>query len=139
MSKASKKSKKGSSPKARVAPAKKGSVMRRDGSGHVDPAHAKRLLALSREAREAPEARTFVSGPRPREAIAEELGEGAVVSMTTGEDSLTDTLDENSEEENGGPFVETTASEEFAAGTDESNIDGATREPFPRTSGGSGR
>ena len=136
MSKSSKKSKKGGGASARAAQPSKGSVVRRDGSGHVDPEHAKRLLALSRESREAPAARTFVSGHSSREAIAEELGEGAVSSMTSGEGSLADTLDENSEEENGGPFVETTASEEFAAGTDESNIAGATREPFPKTSRG---
>jgi len=110
--------------------------VRRDGSGHVDPEHAKRLLALSRESREAPDARTFVSEPRSREAIAEEFGEGAVTSMTSGEDSMPDVQDESVDEENGGPFVQTAASEEFADGTDESNIAGATREPFPKTSGG---
>jgi hypothetical protein len=136
MSKASKKSEKkggSNSPKARAS---KRPVVRKDGSGHVDPAHAKRLLALSRQSREAPEARTFVSGPRSREAIAEELGEGAVTNMTSGEDSLSDARDENVEEENGGPFIETAAAEEFADGTDESNIDEATREPFPKTAGG---
>ena len=56
--------------------------------------------------------------------------------MTTGEDTLPDSLDESAEEEAGGPFVETPASEEFAEGTDESNIAEATREPFPKTSGG---
>jgi hypothetical protein len=136
MSKASKKAMKKSGSKGTKPPTPKRPVVRKDGAGHVDPAHAKRLLALSRESREAPEARSFVSGPRSREAIAEELGEGAVTSMTSGEDSLSDTLDESVDEENGGPFIETAASEEFAEGTDESNIDGATREPFPKTTGG---
>ena len=135
MPKASKKSKKSSS-NSPAPRASKRAVVRKDGSGHVDPAHAKRLLALSRESREPREARTFVPGPHSREALAEELGEGAVTSMTSGEDSLADTLDENVDEEHGGPFVETAASEEFAEGTDESNIDGATREPFPKTAGG---
>ena len=36
-------------------------------------------------------------------------------------------------EESGGPFVETSAGTEFAGGTDESNIEEATREPFPTT------
>ena len=136
MSKTSKKSKKSGGAKASAPRTPNSAVALRDGSGHVDPAHAKRLLALSRESRETPDARTFVSAPRSREAIAEELGEGAVSSMTSGGDSLSDTLDESVDEENGGPFVETAASEEFAEGTDESNIAGATREPFPKTAGG---
>jgi hypothetical protein len=135
MSKASKKPRK-KSAKSPPARAPSGNVARRDGSGHVDPAHAKRLLALSRESQETSEGRSFVSGPRSKEAIAEELGEGAVTSMTSGEGSLPDTLDEHVDEENGGPFIETAASEEFAEGTDESNIAGATREPFPKTAGG---
>jgi hypothetical protein len=111
-------------------------VRRIDGSGHVDPAHAARLLELSRETHEVVDDRGFVKKHRSQESIAEELGEGAVTNMTTGEDTLPDSLDESSEEESGGPFVETPASEEFAEGTDESNIPGATREPFPKTSGG---
>ncbi|HEX4339673.1 MAG TPA: hypothetical protein VH062_27385 [Polyangiaceae bacterium] len=114
----------------------KGPVRRIDGSGHVDPAHAARLLELSREAHEHDDDRGFVKGHRSQEAIAEEFGEGAVSNMTSGEDMLPDAMDENSEEETGGPFVETAAAEEFAQGTDESNIAGATREPFPKTSGG---
>ncbi len=37
-------------------------------------------------------------------------------------------------EESGGPFVPSTAGQEFAGGTDESNIPEATREALPRTS-----
>ena len=136
MSKPSKKAKKGGGSSSPTPRAQKRPVIRKDGAGHVDPGHAKRLLALSQESRETREARSFVPGHRSREAIAEELGEGAVTSMTSGEDSLPDALDESVDEENGGPFVETAASEEFADGTDESNIDGATREPFPKTTGG---
>ena len=36
-------------------------------------------------------------------------------------------------EEIGGPFVETTAGQEFADEPDASNPPGATREPFPKT------
>jgi hypothetical protein len=116
-------------------PAKQG-VRRIDGAGHVDPAHAARLLELSRETHGADDDRGFVKMHRSQESIAEELGEGTVTNMTTGEDTLPDSLDESAEEESGGPFVETPASEEFAEGTDESNIPEATREPFPKTSGG---
>lgn len=116
-------------------PAKAG-VKRIDGAGHVDPAHAARLLELSRENQGGDDDRGFVKTHRSQESIAEELGEGTVTNMTTGEDSLPDSLDESAEEETGGPFVETPASEEFAEGTDESNIPEATREPFPKTSGG---
>ena len=35
-------------------------------------------------------------------------------------------------EDRGGPFVVTTGGEEFADDVDESNPEGATREPFPR-------
>jgi hypothetical protein len=122
-------------PKDAKAPAK-APVQRRDGSGHVNPEHAARLLRLSRETHETDEDRGFVKGPRSGEAIAEEFGEGAVSNMTSGEDSLPDAMDEDSDEETGGPYVETSAAEEFAQGTDESNIAGATREPFPKTSGG---
>jgi hypothetical protein len=36
-------------------------------------------------------------------------------------------------EENGGPFVETSANTEFAGGTDETNIKEAKKAPFPTT------
>lgn len=110
---------------------------RRDGSGHIDPAHAARLRELSENSHEESEDRGFVPNHRSREPLAEELGEGSVSNMTSGEDGYPEALDEKVDEENGGPFVETSAQEEFARGTDESNIDEATREPFPRTSGGS--
>ncbi|HEX4478842.1 MAG TPA: hypothetical protein VH142_27355 [Polyangiaceae bacterium] len=116
---------------AKVAP-----VRRRDGSGHIDPEHAKRLLALAGE-HDAPEKdRSFFSKPRSGDTLAEEAGEEAVLAMTTGEDEFPEDRDATVEEESGGPFVETTGAEEYARGTDESNIRGATREPFPRTSGG---
>ena len=137
MSKATKKpEKRRPSPAKSVGTPAKPSVKRIDGAGHVDPAHAARLLELSRETHEEDDDRGFVTHHRSQESIAEELGEGAVTNMTTGEDTLPDSLDESSEEETGGPFVETPASEEFAEGTDESNIAEATREPFPKTSGG---
>ena len=110
---------------------------RRDGAGHIDPAHAARLRELSESSHDESEDRGFVNHHRSREPLAEELGEGSVSNMTSGEDGYPEALDEKVDEENGGPFVETSAQEEFARGTDESNIDEATREPFPRTTGGS--
>lgn len=137
MSKVPKKVDKQKPSPAKPAGAPANPVVRRiDGAGHVDPAHAARLLELSRETHGTDDDRGFVKMHRSQESIAEELGEGAVTNMTTGEDSLPDSLDESAEEETGGPFVETPASEEFAEGTDESNIAEATREPFPKTSGG---
>jgi len=62
--------------------------------------------------------------------LAETLGEGFVRAATMGGDGADD--DDFVSEEIGGPFVETTAREEFGAGRDESNPEGATREPLPR-------
>jgi hypothetical protein len=134
MSKESKKDPK--RPQVAKPAAQPAQVRRIDGSGHVDPTHAARLLELSRETKDTGDGSGFVKQHRSNEAIAEEFGEGAVSNMTAGEDTLPDSLDEASEEETGGPFVETAAAEEFAEGTDESNIAEATREPFPKTSGG---
>ena len=68
------------------------------------------------------------------EALAEELGEAFIEAATSGEESEPHRHERVTLEENGGPFVETSANEEFAVGTDESNIASATREPLPRTS-----
>ncbi len=103
-----------------------------DGAGHMDPAHRKHLLELAREGKVA-EGEAFVKKARSNDDLAEELGEAAVASMTSGEEQLTSDLEAEVAEERGGPFVKTTAGTEFAEGTDESNIPGATREPFPTT------
>lgn len=105
-------------------------------AGHLDPAHAARLLRLSRETDVSDTDVAFVAKPRSSDATAEQFGEETVSAMTSGESSNEEDRDEHVEEEDGGPFVETSAEEEFAAGTDESNIADATREPFPKTSGG---
>jgi hypothetical protein len=76
----------------------------------------------------------FVKGSHSRDDLTERLGEEAVSSMTSGESQLADDWDKPLEEEDGGPFVETRDRDEFASGTDGSNIVGATREPFPKTS-----
>ena len=56
-----------------------------------------------------------------------------VATATTGEYEAESVREQDVPEEVGGPFVETTAREEFGHGTDPSNPKGATREPFPRT------
>jgi hypothetical protein len=105
-----------------------------DSAGHMDPAHAARLLALAREGKEAEaDADAFVKSTGSKDTLAEELGEAAVANMTSGEDQLGDDLEAEVDEDKGGPFVETSGSTEFAGGTDESNIPEATREPFPKT------
>jgi hypothetical protein len=102
-----------------------------DGAGHLDPAHAQRLLALGREDRAADDAQAFVATPKSDDDFVEELGETTVTTMTSGEEALGPDLEAEVEEERGGPFVETSAKVEFAGGTDESNIAEAMREPLP--------
>ena len=104
-----------------------------DGSGHMDPAHAERLLALAREGKDTAEANAFVADPETDDDLAEGLAEAAVASMNSGEDELGRDLEAVVDEEQGGPFVESSGNTEFAGGTDESNIAEATREPFPKT------
>ena len=119
-------------------PAVKRPVKRRDGAGHIDPQYARELLAKARETQsdaDDPEnAHAFLKGPRAREPLAEERGETFIEAATSGEDGEEDRRDRITAEEVGGPFVVTLAGEEFAAGTDESNIAEALREPLPRTS-----
>jgi hypothetical protein len=104
-----------------------------DNAGHLDPERAERLLAGSGGRRSRPPEAAFVDQPSADDEFATELGAGAVVAMTSGEDRLADDLNHDVEEDWGGPFVVTSANKEFAHGTDESNIAEATREPFPTT------
>jgi hypothetical protein len=76
----------------------------------------------------------FIVGRKTRETLGEELGEAFLESATTGEPCEMDRFDQVTEDEDGGPFVLTSAAEEFADGYDESNTLDATREPFPKTS-----
>ncbi|MEY4547952.1 MAG: hypothetical protein RL685_4147 [Pseudomonadota bacterium] len=112
-------------------------IKRRDGVGRIDPRYARELLAKARETKntdDQSEAFAFLKGSRPVDTLARELGEQFVQSATSGEESEEQRRDELTTEELGGPFVVTSAEEEFAAGTDESNIAEASREPLPRTS-----
>lgn len=102
-----------------------------DAAGHIDPNRANHLLALARSTRIGEPDGAFAEATH--DDFAEELGEAVVSAMTTGEDELRSALEAEVEEERGGPFVVTSGSIEFAGGTDESNIEEATREPFPTT------
>jgi hypothetical protein len=105
---------------------------RRDATGHLDPKYARELRARSREGEEDRGARAFLRGSRSSDDLAEELGEEAVATMTSGEDQ-SERLELEVDEERGGPFVPSRARVELARGTDRSNPRGATREPFPKT------
>ena len=106
-------------------------LRREDRPGHFDPSYSASLRALGTRAKDDDHA--FVGGNRAADDLAEELAEEAVVAMTTGEDNLRDDLEAETDDEQGGPFVTSTAREEFAGGTDPSNPLTATREPFPKT------
>ena len=72
-------------------------------------------------------------GPaRAPDDLSERLAEEFVEAATSGEEPDDEKFDETVPEEIGGPFVETSAAEEMADGTDEANPPDATREPLPR-------
>jgi hypothetical protein len=116
---------------AKKKPAKAKPVQRRDGAGHMNPKYAA-LLRSTMHTHENEEP-AFVGGNRSKDDLAEELGEEAVESMTSGEYEAEDALNESVPEDRGGPFVPSTAGVEYAEGRDASNPRGAKREPFPRT------
>ena len=108
-------------------------IRREDHPGHLDPARALSLRALGEETHTHDDERAFIGRGRPTDALAEELGESAVLAMTSGgDDDLGEDLDAIVSEEDGGPFVASTGGEEFARGTDASNPKGAKRESLPR-------
>lgn len=113
-------------------------IQRRDATGHLNPKYARELLAKSRETPnddDKPEAmHAFLKRSKTNEPLAEGLGEAFVEAATSGEESEPNRHEDLTTEEQGGPFVVTSGQEEFAAGTDESNIAEATREPLPKTS-----
>ncbi len=100
-----------------------------DGAGHMDPEHAKHLLEIGGRSSRKEDA--FIGATFTEDDLAEELAEAAVASMTSGQDELGQALVAEVEEERGGPFTETSGRLQFADGLDESNIEEATREPFP--------
>jgi len=107
-------------------------VRREDRPGHLNPRYVAKLREQSGQREANP--RAFLEAPRsPGDDLAEELGEDVVSRATSGEDETEEALDQVVPEEQGGPFVETNAAQEFAHGTDASNPKGAKREPFPRS------
>lgn len=109
-----------------------GCVHRRDATGHLDPAYAAGLLAITHEIEttRAPNSAAFLQGMYSSDPLAEDMGEDFVRTALSGEDDAQD--DVQVVEEIGGPFVVTTGQTEFASGTDASNPPGATCEPFPK-------
>jgi hypothetical protein len=76
-------------------------------------------------------------GPaRIQDDLAESLAEEFVAAATRGSEPDDDVLDGVVPEELGGPFVETTAAEEFANDTDDMNPLDAEPEPLPRPNAG---
>jgi hypothetical protein len=128
--------KKPSAPKKATAPRKaitpKPAVRRRDGAGHLDPKYAATLREKSLEGHVEDRDKAFV-GSHTKDDLAEEMGETWVETATTGEDTSQAVYNQDVPEDEGGPFVTTTAGQEFAEGTDASNPSTAKREPFPRT------
>jgi hypothetical protein len=113
-------------------------IRRRDAQGRIDPRYARNLLEKARETQntdDSPEAgHAFLKRASSTDSLAEEMGEAFVEAVTSGEESEALRHELVTLEENGGPFIETSGNEEYAVGTDESNIATATREPLPRTS-----
>jgi len=108
-------------------------VTRRDATGHLDPEYERKLLQASLAHRGRDDnSRAFLDGET--EELSEELGEAFLQAATSGEDAELERRESVVPEESGGPFVPSTAGQEFAGGTDESNIAEATREALPRTS-----
>lgn len=64
--------------------------------------------------------------------LAENLAEDFIEGATRGTDADTEALGAVVDEEMGGPFVETSAAEEYADDTDDSNPPDAEPEPLPR-------
>jgi hypothetical protein len=103
----------------------------RNGSGHLNPIYEAELRARVQGELQRSNNRAFLNGMWSDDASVEESGDEFVMTVTSGEDGGESTLDDETSEERGGPFIETDASVEFAYDADESNPIGATREPFP--------
>jgi hypothetical protein len=125
--------KKAATAKKKAATAKKKAVARRDATGHLNKKYAADLRARARESREPDDTDAFIRKSRAHDALAEQLGEEAVRTMTSAEDQSDQLQEAEVDEENGGPFVTTSGGQEYADGTDLSNPRRATREPFPKT------
>jgi hypothetical protein len=109
-------------------------VRRRDGAGHLDAHYAATLREKSLEGQVRDPDDAFIGREgHTKDNLAEALGETWVASATSGEDENEDVFSQGVPEDEGGPFVTTTAGQEFADGTDASNPERSKREPFPKT------
>ena len=118
-----------SRPLAKTAP-----IHRRDGAGHLDASYAATLREKSREGQVRDRDDAFIGrAGRSKDDLAEVMGETWVETATSGEDENEDVFNQRVPEDEGGPFVTTTAGQEFAEGTDASNPKRSKREPFPKT------
>lgn len=103
-----------------------------DRPGHIAPEHASRLLLLSSKSAKRDEFEMLFDAAANDE-LATELGEFAVTAMGGGGETWLDMVNAPSEEEEGGPFLETRSAREFAAGSDEDS-EGFFREALPTSS-----
>ena len=110
---------------------RKKAIKRRDATGHLDAEYERKLRAASQPR---DDGHAFLTGFHTGDPLAEGLGESFLQSATSGEESESERHERVMTEEEGGPFVRTRASQEFAYDFDESNIAEATREPLPKTS-----
>src|SRR3954462_7786762 len=110
---------------------RKKAIKRRDATGHLDAEYERKLRSASPPR---DDGHAFLTGFFTGEPLAEGRGESFLQSATSGAESESERHERVMTEEEGGPFVRTRASQEFAYGIDESNIAEATREPLPKTS-----
>ena len=87
---------------------------RRDGAGHLDPAYQALLLGQSGRSRDDDRDLAFLGRPWSSDPLAEERGGEFVASVTSGQDDAQELLDRTLTEEQGGPFIETSARTELA-------------------------
>ncbi|HXK17284.1 MAG TPA: hypothetical protein VNG33_05770 [Polyangiaceae bacterium] len=111
---------------------RKKAIKHRDATGHLDAEYELKVRSGARPRDE--DELGFLTGFSSRDPLAAELGEAFLESATSGEESEPERRERIFTEEDGGPFVSTRASQEYAYGLDESNIAEATREPLPKTS-----
>lgn len=120
--------------KKKAAAAKPSPIHRRDGAGHLDAGYAAMLREKSLEGRVRDRDEAFIGrSGRSKDNLAEQMGEAWVETATSGEDENEGVFNQDVPEDEGGPFVGSTAGQEFADGVDASNPKGAKREPFPKT------
>ena len=87
---------------------------RRDGTGHLDPAYEAMLRKGSGASAGRDRDLAFLGRPWSLDPLAEELAGEFVASAISGHDDAQALLDRTLPEEEGGPFVETSATIEFA-------------------------